>query len=180
VSQYFTRRQERAVRDEFDPVGATLVLLRSNGLWFAGMFTSVLPTGELYPTARFSARDGGRVRARQHVRGSQTMPWLYLFLAGLLEIVFAVSLRNSAGFTRPLWILPFLLSAGGSLFLLSQALRFLPLGVSYAIWTGIGAAGTAIVGMWFFGESREFLKILSLIVVLVGLAGLQLTSASQH
>lgn len=108
------------------------------------------------------------------------MPWVYLGLAGLFEIAFAVSLRNSQGFTKPVWVVTFALCAAASLFLLSQALRFIPIGAAYAIWTGIGAAGTAVVGMWFFGESREVLKIMSLVVVLVGLAGLQLTSATPH
>lgn len=108
------------------------------------------------------------------------MPWVYLAFAGMLEVVFAVSLRNSEGFTRPLWVVAFLLSAAASLFLLSQALKYLPIGVAYAVWTGIGASGTAIVGMWFFGESRDVLKLVSLGVVLVGLAGLQITSSSHH
>lgn len=108
------------------------------------------------------------------------MAWVYLAFAGMLEVVFAVSLRNSEGFTRPLWVVAFMISAAASLFLLSQALKFLPIGVAYAVWTGIGAAGTAVIGMWFFGESRDVLKLLSLGTVLVGLAGLQLTSGSQH
>jgi quaternary ammonium compound-resistance protein SugE len=108
------------------------------------------------------------------------MPWVYLGFAGLLEIAFAVSLKNSEGFTRPIWVVAFMLSAAASLFLLSQALKFLPIGVAYAVWTGIGASGTAIVGMWFFGESRDVLKLVSLATVLIGLAGLQLSSASQH
>jgi quaternary ammonium compound-resistance protein SugE len=108
------------------------------------------------------------------------MPWVYLGLAGIFEIAFAVSLKNSEGFTRPIWVIAFMLSAATSLFLLSQALKFLPIGVAYAVWTGIGASGTAIVGMWLFGESRDTLKLVSLITVLIGIAGLQLSSASQH
>ncbi len=105
------------------------------------------------------------------------MAWVYVLIAGLLEIVFALSLKNSEGFTRPGWVVLFTVTAVGSLFLLSQALKSLPIGVTYAVWTGIGAAGTAIVGMIWLGESREVLKIVSLIVVLIGLAGLQLTSS---
>lgn len=108
------------------------------------------------------------------------MPWILLAIAGLLEVVFAVSLKNSEGFTRPAWVVLFAVSAAGSLFLLSQALKHLPIGVAYAIWTGIGASGTAIIGMWFFGESRDVLKLMSLGLVLAGLVGLQLTSATQH
>lgn len=108
------------------------------------------------------------------------MPWVFLGLAGLLEIVFAVSLKNSEGFTRPAWIALFAVAAVGSFLLLSQALKDLPIGVAYAIWTGIGAAGTAIIGMWFFGESRDVLKLMSLGLVLAGVIGLQLSSAAQH
>ena len=108
------------------------------------------------------------------------MPWVLLILAGLLEVVFAVSLKNSDGFTRPFWIVLFIVAAAASFFLLSQALRSLPVGVAYAIWTGIGAIGTAVVGMLWLGESRDTLKLISLLVVVLGLAGLQLTSASAH
>lgn len=66
------------------------------------------------------------------------MAWVYVLIAGLLEIVFALSLKNSEGFTRPLWMALFLVAAAGSLFLLSQALKTLPVGVAYAVWTGIG------------------------------------------
>ena len=106
------------------------------------------------------------------------MAWVYVLIAGLLEVVFALSLKNSEGFTRPFWVAAFLIAASGSLFLLSQALKTLPVGVAYAVWTGIGAVGTAIAGMIWFGESREILKFVSLLIVLVGLAGLQLTSST--
>jgi quaternary ammonium compound-resistance protein SugE len=108
------------------------------------------------------------------------MAWLFVFVAGLLEIVFAVSLKNSEGFTRPGWVALFLLSAAASLFLLSQALKVLPVGVTYATWTGIGAAGTAVVGMLVLGESKDLLKIVSLLVVIAGIAGLQLSTSTQH
>lgn len=106
------------------------------------------------------------------------MAWVFVLIAGILEVVFAISLKNSEGFTRLPWVGLFLVSASASLFLLSQALKVLPVGVTYAVWTGIGAAGTAIVGMIWLGESREVLKIVSLVIVIIGLAGLQLTSTS--
>jgi quaternary ammonium compound-resistance protein SugE len=108
------------------------------------------------------------------------MPWVLLFLAGLLEVVFAVSLKNSDGFTRPFWVALFIVAAAFSFFFLSLSLRFLPVGVAYAVWTGIGATGTALVGMIWLGESRDVLKLLSLVLVVVGLAGLRLTSAVAH
>ncbi|CAN5575507.1 quaternary ammonium compound efflux SMR transporter SugE [soil metagenome] len=106
------------------------------------------------------------------------MAWIYVFVAGLLEIVFALSLKSSQGLTRPLWVIAFLIAASGSLFLLSQALKTLPVGAAYAVWTGIGAAGTALAGMIWFGESREILKIVSLLTILIGLTVLQLTSTT--
>lgn len=103
------------------------------------------------------------------------MAWVYLVCAGLLEVVFALSLKYSQGFTRPWPSLSFVIGAGGSFFLLTQALRTLPVGVAYAVWTGIGAAGTAVVGMVVLGESRDLLKILSLLLLVAGIIGLRLT-----
>ena len=105
------------------------------------------------------------------------MAWVYVFIAGVLEVVFALSLKNSEGLTRPFWVALFLVSMSGSLFLLSQALKTLPVGITYAVWTGIGAAGTAIAGMIWLGESRDLLKIVSLLILVVGIVGLQLSSA---
>ena len=103
------------------------------------------------------------------------MAWVYPVCAGLLEVVFALSLKYSQGFTR-LWpSLAFVIGGGGSFFLLSRALRTLPVGVAYAVWTGIGAAGTAVVGMVVLGESRDPLKILSLLLLVTGIIGLRLT-----
>lgn len=103
------------------------------------------------------------------------MAWIYLVLAGLLEIVFAISLKQTEGFTRPWWIALFLVAAAASLVLLSQALRTLPVGTAYAVWTGIGAAGTAVVGMALFGEPRDLPRLLSLAALLAGIVGLRLT-----
>ena len=103
------------------------------------------------------------------------MAWVFLFIAGLLEIVFALGLKYSEGFTR-LWpTLAFVAGAIGSFFLLSTALRTLPVGTAYAVWTGIGAAGTAIIGMLALGESRDPLKTLSLALLVAGIIGLRLT-----
>lgn len=103
------------------------------------------------------------------------MAWVFLVLAGCLEVVFALSLKASQGFTR-LWpSLSFAVAGAASFLLLSQALRTLPVGVAYAVWTGIGAAGTAIVGMIAFGESRDLLKLLSLVLLIGGIVGLRLS-----
>ncbi len=103
------------------------------------------------------------------------MAWLFLVLAGCLEVIFALSLKASQGFTR-LWpSVSFVIAGACSFLLLSQALKTLPVGVAYAVWTGIGAAGTAIIGMLLFGESRDLFKILSLLLLLGGIVGLRLS-----
>ncbi len=102
------------------------------------------------------------------------MNWSILFLAGLLECAWAIGLRHSAGFTRPLPSLLTLLAMAISFYLLSLALRTLPLGTAYAVWVGIGAVGTAIAGMLLFDEPVSPLKLASLLLVVVGIAGLKL------
>ena len=103
------------------------------------------------------------------------MAWVTLVIAGLFEIGFALSLKASNGFTRPLPTVLFALTGATSFFLLTQALKTLPVGVAYAVWTGIGAAGTAIVGMAVLGESRDVPKLLALAALIGGIVGLRLT-----
>lgn len=104
------------------------------------------------------------------------MAWIYLFIAGLLETFWVLCLKQSDGFSR-LWpSIGFLVGGGLSFFLLAIALRSLPVGTAYAVWTGIGAAGTAILGMLFLGESRDVLKLVSLLLLVSGIAGLRLTA----
>ncbi len=105
------------------------------------------------------------------------MPWVILFVAGLFEMVWALMLKQSEGFTRPVPTVVFFIALVLSMFLLSQALKSLPVGTAYAVWTGIGAAGTAIVGMLLFGESRDVLKLVSLVMLVGGIIGLRLTSS---
>jgi quaternary ammonium compound-resistance protein SugE len=108
------------------------------------------------------------------------MAWLLVILAGLLETGFAVALKASDGFTRLVPTVLFVVFAAGSFTLLSTALRSLPVGPAYAVWTGIGAAGTAVVGMIFLGESTAVLKLLSITAIIAGVVGLQLTSSAVH
>lgn len=105
------------------------------------------------------------------------MPWVLIVVAGVFETAFAVSLKQSEGFTRHAWTASFVLCAFVSFGLLSTALKSLPVGTAYAVWTGIGAVGTAIVGMAVFGESTAVLRLVSIGLVVAGVAGLQLTSA---
>lgn len=105
------------------------------------------------------------------------MPWLHLFIAGLLEVAWAIGLKQSAGWTR-LW--PSMLTAAlmiASFFFLSLALRSLPLGTAYAIWTGIGAVGTALIGIFVFDEPRTAARLVCIVLIVVGILGLKLTSA---
>ncbi len=104
------------------------------------------------------------------------MAWIYLVLAGLLEVGWAIGLKYTEGFTRPL---PSLLTGGAivaSMYLLSVAARTLPIGTAYAIWVGIGALGTAVLGMLLFGEPRTVGRLLFLVLLVVALVGLKLTA----
>ncbi len=106
------------------------------------------------------------------------MAWLFLVLAGLLEVVWALLLKQTHGFTRPGPTIGFVVALALSMSLLALSLRTLPIGTAYAIWTGIGAAGTAIVGMLWLGESRETLKLVSLVLLLAGIAGLRISHSA--
>ena len=104
------------------------------------------------------------------------MAWVYLIVAGLFEIGWATGLKYTEGFTR-LW--PSLWTAASmalSVWLLAVALKSIPIGTGYAVWTGIGAAGTALAGMVLFDESREVIRIMSIIVIMAGILGLKLSS----
>lgn len=105
---------------------------------------------------------------------SAGIAWALLLAAGASEIVWLVCMRFSDGFTR-LWPSIGVVASGGlSLILAAQAVRVLPIGTAYAVWTGIGAAGAALVGMLVFGESRNLIRIASLMMVVIGLIGLKL------
>lgn len=99
--------------------------------------------------------------------------WLILMLAGILEIIWAVGLKYTDGFSRLLPTTLVLLVALASVYLLSVALRDLPVGTAYAIWTGIGATGVAIVGMLLFGESASLLRIFFILLIVAGIMGLK-------
>jgi quaternary ammonium compound-resistance protein SugE len=105
------------------------------------------------------------------------MAWVYLIIAGLLETVWAIGLKYTEGFTR-LWpSVGTAIAMAASIFLLSLALRSLPIGTGYAIWTGIGTVGVAIMGVILFGESLSFLRILFLLMIVGGILGLKLVSS---
>ena len=104
------------------------------------------------------------------------MAWINLTVAGILEIAWAISLKYTEGFTR-VW--PSLCTAVGmlaSFYFLAQALKVIPVGTGYAVWTGIGAAGTAILGVILFGESAAPGRIVCIGLIVAGIIGLKLTS----
>lgn len=106
------------------------------------------------------------------------MSWIVIVIAGMLEIVWAVGLKYTNGFTR-LWpTAGTVLAMVASVWLLAVAMKSLPVGTAYAIWVGIGAVGTAIAGIILFGESANIGRILSLILIIAGIVGLKLSTAT--
>lgn len=105
------------------------------------------------------------------------MNWIILFIAGLFEIAWAIGLKYTEGFSR-LWpsvftIVCMIISMG----LLAYAVKHIPVGTAYAVWTGIGAVGTTIFGMILFNESKEILRIFFIFLIIVGITGLKIFSA---
>jgi quaternary ammonium compound-resistance protein SugE len=106
------------------------------------------------------------------------MAWFYLVIAGLLEIAWAIGLKYTEGFTKLTPSILTVIAMIGSFALLGQALRVLPIGTAYAIWTGIGAVGTAILGMVFFGEPRDVARIVCILLIVAGIVGLKFTTSA--
>ena len=106
------------------------------------------------------------------------MAWAILFAAGLLEIGWAIGLKYTEGFTRPLASILTLAAMAGSILLLGLALKTLPIGTAYAVWTGIGAVGTAILGIALFGEPATLARLACIGLIVAGILGLKLVSGS--
>ncbi len=105
-----------------------------------------------------------------------TTAWLLLLLAGLLEVVWAIGLKYTAGFTR---VTPGVITVAammGSVWLLALALKSIPVGTGYAVWTGIGVVGTAILGIVLFGEAASAVRLLCIGLIVAGIFGLKLAS----
>ncbi|BCJ50583.1 quaternary ammonium compound-resistance protein SugE [Actinoplanes sp. NBRC 14428] len=102
------------------------------------------------------------------------MAWIVLIISGMLETVWAVALGRTAGFTRPVPSAVFLAALTLSMAGLAYALRSIPVGTGYAIWVGIGAVGTAVVGMVALGESTSLPRVLCLLLVVSGVIGLKI------
>ncbi|MGE0007909.1 MAG: quaternary ammonium compound efflux SMR transporter SugE [Parvibaculaceae bacterium] len=101
------------------------------------------------------------------------MAWFLLFIAGLFEIGWAIGLKYTDGFTKPVPSLLTVLSMAVSLALLGLALKTLPVGTAYAVWTGIGAVGTAVLGIWLMGDPANAARLLSMGLIVGGIAGLK-------
>ena len=104
------------------------------------------------------------------------MPWIYILIAGFLEIAWAIGLKYSDGFTRPLATAITVVLMILSFVFLAQGVRTIPVGTGYAVWTGIGAAGTAILGVVLFNEPLSAARVVCLGVVIAGIVGLKLVS----
>ena len=104
------------------------------------------------------------------------MAWVYLIIAGVFEVVWAIGLKYAKGFTK---LFPSLITIGGmlvSFYLLSLAIKTIPLGTAYAVWTGIGVFGTVLLGIILFGEPVHVLRVVFIGLILTGILGLKLTS----
>ena len=101
------------------------------------------------------------------------MPWVWLLLASALEVVWAVGLKSTAGFTRPGPTTLVIAAMAASMWLLAIAARDLPIGTAYAVWTGIGAVGTATVGMIWLGEPTTTARLVCIVLIVAGVVGLK-------
>ncbi|KIV53227.1 hypothetical protein AM501_30075 [Aneurinibacillus migulanus] len=104
------------------------------------------------------------------------MAWIFLIFAGIAEIVGVICLKLAEGFTRLKPTIAFIAVGGMSLYLLSLALRTIPIGTAYGIWTGIGSVGTVLAGMLFFKEPKDIKRLLLISCIIIGIIGLKVTS----
>jgi len=106
------------------------------------------------------------------------MAWVFLFIAGIFEIIFALGLKYTQGFTRLAPSVVTVAAGAASVVLLSQSVKALPVGAAYAMWTGTGAVGTAVLGMWLFNEPRDVTRLVCIGLIISGVIGLRLTSTA--
>jgi quaternary ammonium compound-resistance protein SugE len=108
---------------------------------------------------------------------SNGLAWCLLIVSGLLDVAWAVSMKFSDGYTRPAWSLASLAALAAFVWLLGRALQVLPLGNAYAVWTGVGAVGSVLMGVWLFGEAITMARLGFIALIAVGIVGLKLTSS---
>jgi quaternary ammonium compound-resistance protein SugE len=102
-----------------------------------------------------------------------TQGWIYLVASGLIDVAWALSMKKANGFSQPGWTIVSLVLLAVFVYLLTKALQVLPVGTAYAVWTGIGAAGTVIAGILFFAEPATAVRLFFLAVVVAGIVGLK-------
>jgi quaternary ammonium compound-resistance protein SugE len=107
---------------------------------------------------------------------TKAQAWLYLIASGLIDVAWALSMKKARGFSDPGWSLVSLLLLAAFVYLLTKALQVLPVGTAYAVWTGIGAAGTVAAGILFFAEPAAAIRLFFIAVVVLGIIGLQTAS----
>src|SRR5688500_11468211 len=105
------------------------------------------------------------------------MAWVYLFVAGLFEVAFTTSLKMSDNFSHRWWSTMFFISITLSFHFLNKAIQTIPIGTAYAVWTGIGAVGTAVIGIVLFKEPSDFLRLLFIFLLIGSILGLKLVSS---
>jgi quaternary ammonium compound-resistance protein SugE len=105
------------------------------------------------------------------------MAWFYLLVAGLFEVSFTTSLKLSENFSKKGWALLFFVSISLSFYFLNRAIQVIPIGTAYAVWTGIGAVGTVLVGIIFFSEPSDFWRMLFIFLLIGSILGLKFVSA---
>lgn len=103
-----------------------------------------------------------------------TTSWIFLFFAGFFEICFTIALKFSLGFTRFIPSIITVIFIVLSFFCVSQSMKTIPIGTAYAIWAGIGAAGTVVCGIVFFGDSAHIIRLISIMLIIIGIVGLKL------
>src|SRR5690606_15030449 len=108
---------------------------------------------------------------------SQALAWALLILSGLLDVAWAVSMKYAEGYSRPGWTLLSLLLLASFVYLLGRVLEVLPVGTAYAVWTGIGAAGTLLLGTLLFGESINSVRLGGVALIVIGIIALRLAPA---
>jgi len=107
---------------------------------------------------------------------TQTLGWIYLAATGLLDVAWALSVKKADGFTNTFWTAISLLVLAGFVYVVGKALQVIPVGTAYAVWTGIGAAGTVIAGIVFFSEPASIVRLFFIVVIVAGIVGLKITS----
>lgn len=108
---------------------------------------------------------------------SQGLAWLLLVIAGVLDVVWAISMKYAEGYTRPSWTILSLALLAAFVYLLGRVLEVLPVGTAYAIWTGIGAAGTVLLGIALFGETINLMRLGGVVLIVVGIVAIKLAPA---